>query len=82
MAGALENYPVSCELTFLLRKIENWIFFSIPVLSLPTLCSEYSHAGPQPLHAFKAESSASCPQHGKASGLRPIWGAVRTLSKV
>lgn len=30
MASTLENYSVSCEVTFLLRKIENWIFFSVP----------------------------------------------------
>lgn len=74
MAGTLENYSVSCELTFLLREIESWIFFSISAPFLPTLCSEYSHPGPHPLHASKAESSASCPQHGNARGPRLIWG--------
>lgn len=49
MAGTLENYSVSCEFTFLLRKIENWIFFSVLALSLPTLCSEYSYPQLHPL---------------------------------
>lgn len=82
MAGTLENYSVSCQLTFLSRKIENWIFFSILDPSQPTLCSEYPHCGPHPLHPSKAGSSASCPQQGKASGLRLIWGTARKLSKV
>lgn len=48
-AGTLENYSVPCELTFLLRKIENWISPSVLASSIPTLCSEYFHPGPHSL---------------------------------
>lgn len=69
MAGTLENYSVPCELTFLLRKIENWIFFSV-LASFYLPCAQNILILVHIPSASKTESSASCPQHGKAGGPR------------
>lgn len=63
MAGTLENYSVPCELTFLLRKIENWICSSVLASSLTYLV----------LRIFSPQSTFLCPQIRILCLLPPAW---------